>query len=592
MFSFEYISCVRHFFYIGGGEIRKISEKSTINWSQRWDNTGTAEMSKDQADDAVSEPSKFSGTKLRFSSTENIWSEANDKRFGNLSQAYAEQRDEMSRDDVLEFCRLSMKKNQILEDKKKSKTKHRQSKEAETPLKGSYFGASASSNWADEMDADDIRKSRDKKMDKQHRRDPSSGSSTNSDDDSCSDTHSSGSSDESGEDVPQTMSEVERRLGKMIERKFYNLVDSDRTQSKDGELRPPKLGTKRALSDKLERELKSSGRNLQFGDKTSNSKPLRFVLEQHRSFSSRGRLNNKASINLLLRFLNSQPFTMVNSLRNSGADVGLIYSQLQTAYRDVLDPQQATKALDSFLESPSLVQLTKVSAKILELSSLVHQFESKKTRALNIQVTATSYFQQYLNRYYSRQDSCRVNDQLLRWKSRNTSLANPLQIYFQLGSIASTQLIGMLPSYARNLGAKRPEDRPPRAPYQPNQHQHQVQILETSTLNLHRKSQIRISETINNSWRIKRRRRRASSLQMKLLEDSQDTGAFSATWITILGFCTPSGNHVPISRGSRQQRKENPAATGDTHQSSSVQVHWLARIPHERKRRSKSTLDN
>ena len=436
-------------------------------------------MSKDQADDAVSEPSKFSGTKLRFSSTENIWSEANDKRFGNLSQAYAEQRDEMSRDDVLEFCRLSMKKNQILEDKKKSKTKHRQSKEAETPLKGSYFGASASSNWADEMDADDIRKSRDKKMDKQHRRDPSSGSSTNSDDDSCSDTHSSGSSDESGEDVPQTMSEVERRLGKMIERKFYNLVDSDRTQSKDGELRPPKLGTKRALSDKLERELKSSGRNLQFGDKTSNSKPLRFVLEQHRSFSSRGRLNNKASINLLLRFLNSQPFTMVNSLRNSGADVGLIYSQLQTAYRDVLDPQQATKALDAFLESPSLVQLTKVSAKILELSSLVHQFESKKTRALNIQVTATSYFQQYLNRYYSRQDSCRVNDQLLRWKSRNTSLANPLQIYFQLGSIASTQLIGMLPSYARNLGAKRPEDRPPRAPYPPNQHQHQVQqVLE------------------------------------------------------------------------------------------------------------------
>jgi hypothetical protein len=438
------------------------------------------------------EPSKL-GKKLEFSSQEDVWSEYNAKRFDALAYAYRTDQEGMSKEDVLEFCRLSAKKNEILkaQDFKRMQrmAKKEEAKSAKKETKSKTFKSAF--KWADDVDEEEKRESR-KKSSKTG--DEESESSSSEDSEASPENSSSSEEDEpvrprkgsskkktkhreeqsssSDESDPGTMKDLERRLSKMINEKFYSLVDADKTQSREGELEPPKLGKNKSLPDKLERELKSSCKNLQFGDKATPGKPLLYVLEVHRSFSNRAKLTNKASINLLLRFLSGQPFSMVNSLRTAGAKISLIYSHLQSAFRDVPDPVQATKLMEAFISNPNLIQLTKVSSKVLEIASLIHQNESKKSRALNTQVTATSYLQQYLQRYYSRVEVTRINTFFLKWKMRNQGIKNPLEIYFQLTSIATAQLSGQLPSYARQVGAQRQEHSQPNAQYRPP---HQVQ---------------------------------------------------------------------------------------------------------------------
>ena len=427
--------------------------------------------------DDISEPLKLKGS-------EDKWTELDSKRFGLLSTVYQADPDQLDTADTRELLKLTMKKEVILaaekEKAKKARSKKsRRSKGREAKSKSARSERSSKKTTgkgdesSDASDSESTESSGDSTESSESRSD-ASGSDT---DDPGAKTSSSrpkskkhtrargrqaSESEEEGE-----MQQVKKKIQEMVDQRFFSLIDEDQSRAQFGQISAPKTGSARELSSKLEKDTKGYGKTMYFGDRNDRSHPLRYLLGEHRRVSNKGKLTSKASIRLLLRLLRGQAFSMASALQESKADIELIYESIQKAFPDTLNSDQASRALEAFVESPNVIQLTKVSAKILEWASLVHGMESKKTRAQSTNVTAENHLTHYLQKYFPRPEVTRIKQQHLRWRCRNPNLKNPLESFFQLSQMAQTTLEGMMPSYAKALAGRGQGPAPPgRSPYQ------------------------------------------------------------------------------------------------------------------------------
>lgn len=244
---------------------------------------------------------------------------------------------------------------------------------------------------------------------------------------------------------------MQKLIDKAVNKKFYGLVDQQQQQSQHGFVTAPTIGSKKRLSESLEKQLKNEAKGVFYADRQSKSHSLTFLLNIHRKFSESGKLNSKASIALLQRYLQGAAFNLSESLKASDLDVALLYRTLQSTFRDFPDGYSSSKLLERFLEAPDLINLTKVSTKIFELSSQMHNADSKRVRPQSITVTASTSLLNFVQRYYPRNNSAKIRQNFLQWQERNKNLKNPVSSYFELTSIASQELEGILPSYARSM---------------------------------------------------------------------------------------------------------------------------------------------
>jgi len=421
-------------------------------------------MASNDEDIIETEPSK-----LKFDDPPETWTEFNEKRYDVLAAKFRLGPKGLTSEESYELIRLNLKKSEIL------KTEERNRKEGEI---GELFRKIQEDS---KISGKSPRKAKTKPK-REEESQNSSGSDYSSNSDEQSETTGSdseaeeaskgarrkkkkketyrGLSQSRSDSEEETLEKIEKTLGKLIDRRFYQLVDDSATNDTFGQVKAPRTGKKKYLTEKLEKRLRNIGKNLYFGDRLDKSHPLKFILSTHAEISTEGKLSSKASSKLLLRLLKGQAFQMASSLLDSEASIKLIYENLQRAFSDQLEPIQAARALENFLESPNLVSLSKVVAKILELSSLSHALEGKGTRPHSISVTATMSLTQFLSKHYPRPDSAKVKQSFLRWRQRNPRPENPLETFFKLSSIAQSTLEGVLPSYAR-LGVPRPNPAPP-----------------------------------------------------------------------------------------------------------------------------------
>lgn len=419
-----------------------------------------------------SEPSK------KTSKSEERWTENLDSRYSVLSDLFRTASDEMTADDLREFSKLQLLKQGILSRENEEKIAKLQIRRKKKKKKGK-----STSQKTPQQDSDEESSTSENSATSEEENSSSEASKHDTETDSQTFWFSPSSKSSKKKERPQPQqqpdeAEMKRQITEFISetvnKRFFGLVDQQQQQSQHGFVTAPKTGTKSRLSDSLEKRLKNEAKGVFYSDRQSKSHSLAFLLNIHQRFSELGKLTSKASIALLQRYLQGAAFTLSESLKSSDLDINLLYKTLQSTFRDLPDDYTASKHLERFVDAPDLVNLTKVSMKIFELSTQVHQSQDKNSRPRSITVTATTSFLNFIQRYYPRNNSSKIRQHFLQWQERNPDTKNPVASFFELASIASQELEGILPSYARNLPGRRPEPPKPRMPYQ------QAQRVETA----------------------------------------------------------------------------------------------------------------
>lgn len=269
--------------------------------------------------------------------------------------------------------------------------------------------------------------------------------------------------------------DLDGRIMELVEAKFYKLLDSEKGVADLGMIKGPKTGKKTRLDEKAEKSFKNECKNVFFNSKTNKSHSLAYVLSLHKRISEDAGLTSDASLAFLQRFLGQEAFQLSDNLRNSGMDISLVYRMLQTSFNDRISPYKASQQLDNFLDSPSLIEITKVANHIHMLASNIHAQECEQMRGQSIAITSVTSLNTYLNKYYPRADTSKIRQSYLRWKTRNVP-ENPLESYFYLVNLAQTALEGQMPSYAKN-GRRAPDQNRPRSQYQQVQEVQEIELL-------------------------------------------------------------------------------------------------------------------
>ena len=359
------------------------------------------------------------------------WDQSLDNAYSLLAYSYRNDPDGMSANDLRKMLKLQMLKETLvgkqyqekiknLEQEMKGKRRSRRGEDSDEEDEGS--NRSRSEDQGDEMAfRAATRKTR------TYRR----------------------SSSEAGSEV-----DLEEKINQLVQDKFFNLLDQEKAQPNMGMVAPPRTGTRTRLDDRGERSFKNQGKNVFFGSRTSKSHSLAYLLKIHSRISEDSQLTSEASIELLERFLTSEAFESVDNLKNAGMRIEMIYKTIQTAYDDRVSPYKAGKMLENFLDSPSLIDLGRVSMHIHSLASNIHARESPETRPQSINVTSITALNTYLAKFYPRNEVTKLRKTHLSWTDRNKP-KNPLESFFYLSNIAQTALEGLLPSHA--LGRRAPE---------------------------------------------------------------------------------------------------------------------------------------
>lgn len=270
-------------------------------------------------------------------------------------------------------------------------------------------------------------------------------------------------------------SDLDGRILELVEAKFYKLLDSEKGVADLGMIKGPKTGRKDRLDEKAEKRYKNECKNVFFNSKTNKSHSLAYVLSLHKRISEDAKLTSDASLAFLQRFLGQEAFQLSDNLRNSGMDISLVYRMLQTSFNDRISPYKASQQLDTFIDSPNLIEITKVANHIHMLASNIHAQECEQMRGQSIAITSVTSLNTYLNKYYPRADTSKIRQSYLRWKSRNVP-ENPLENYFYLVNLAQTALEGQMPSYAKS-NRRVPDQNRPRSQYQRVEEVREIDLL-------------------------------------------------------------------------------------------------------------------
>ena len=288
------------------------------------------------------------------------------------------------------------------------------------------------------------------------------------------------------------MSRLEKKMRDMVQREFYSHLDQEHSSSgRDNFVKAPKTGINHMLSRTGESVWKVRTRNMHYGGVQNKTHDLSYCLSVHREISERAGLTSDASIELLKRLLQADPFKLCQNLHRGKSSIDRIYIYLQTTYKDSVSPIKAARLLTEFLDSPNLIAIEKVSNRILELALLAHSEESESMSLKSTATTTITSIYTYLNKYYPRAPVEKIRRIHLQWTQRSNS-TEPLDSAFQLIDVSRTQLAGLLPSHAnlrKPTGASGQDSKPtthshtaPRPYNQHQQPQNQVSTIDNEDL--------------------------------------------------------------------------------------------------------------
>ena len=398
------------------------------------------------------------------------WTEEVDREYSELARKF-EAKSEMTQPEVRQFLSLQLLKNTILDKEHK--------KEIERLKRTLGSKKSRSSTRADTDDDSD---------DEEINEDPTTSGGRHRQDQDSEGGHlqrsrfnprvrQGASSHRSNPRQPEseTGSDLDGKITELVEAKFYKLLDSEKGVADLGMIKGPKTGRRKRLDEKAEKSFKNECKNVFFNSKTNKSHSLAYVLSLHKRISEDAGLTSDASLAFLQRFLGQEAFQLSDNLRNSGMDISLVYRMLQTSFNDRISPYKASQQLDNFIDSPNLIEFTKVANHIHMLASNIHAQECEKMRGQSIAITSVTSLNTYLNKFYPRADTSKIRQSYLRWKSRNHP-ENPLESYFYLVNLAQTALEGQMPSYAKN-SRRAPDHNRPRSQYQQVQEVREIDLL-------------------------------------------------------------------------------------------------------------------
>ena len=272
------------------------------------------------------------------------------------------------------------------------------------------------------------------------------------------------------------MTKLELRMKEMVKKEFFAHLDHETSSSgRENFVKAPKTGTNVMLSKAGENIWKTRTRNMFYAGPNSKSHDLSYCLSVHREISEKASLTSTASIDLLKRILQADPFKLVQNLTRGKCTVDRIYIYLQSTYKDSVSALKAAKLLIEFIDNPNYIDFGKVANRILELSLLAHSEESEAIALRSTSTTAITSLFSYINKYYPRAHSERVRRLHLHWTQRAMN-TQELDAFYYLVDVGRTQLTGLLPSYANLKRQPTPNDQTPAksnftprpSPYQPN----------------------------------------------------------------------------------------------------------------------------
>ena len=244
------------------------------------------------------------------------------------------------------------------------------------------------------------------------------------------------------------MSKLELRMREMVKNEFFAHLDHETSSSgRENFVKAPKTGINVMLSKSGENIWKIRTRNMFYGGPNSRSHDLSYCLSVHREISEKASLTSNASIDLLKRILQAEPFKLVQNLTRGKCTVDRIYIYLQSTYKDSVSALKAAKLLIEFIDNPNYIDFGKVANRILELALLAHSEESEAIALRSTATTAITSLFSYINKYYPRAHAERVRRIHLHWTQRAID-AQELDSFYHLVDVGRTQLTGLLPSYA------------------------------------------------------------------------------------------------------------------------------------------------
>ena len=140
------------------------------------------------------------------------------------------------------------------------------------------------------------------------------------------------------------MSRIERKMREMVKNEFYAHYDSQTASSgRENFVKSPKTGINTMLSRSGENVWKVRTRNMNYGGPSSKTHDLAHCLAIHREISEKAALTSDASIDLLKRILQGEPFKLCQNLHRGKCNIDRIYVYLQKTFQGLtLCPQGST----------------------------------------------------------------------------------------------------------------------------------------------------------------------------------------------------------------------------------------------------------